>query len=83
MHQFDLNLPAEVFSGDRRRNKRLAIVYRRFATGAEALRFAVEGQAAERLRTTIIEADELRIDADEISRLYASDAYPFERRPAT
>ncbi len=82
MEQFDFNLPAEVFSGASSRNKRLAMVYRRFTTGAEALRFAIEGQAAERLRATIIEADDIRIDADEISRLYASDDYPLERRKA-
>jgi hypothetical protein len=83
MEPFDFNVPAELFSGDRRRNKRLAMQYRRFESGAEAVRFAVEGQAAERLRTTIIEADDVRIEADEISRLYASEAYPFERRPQT
>jgi hypothetical protein len=83
MEPFDFNLPAELFSGDRRRNKRLAMHYRRFQSGAEAVRYAVEGQAAERLRSTIIEADDVRIEADEISRLYASAAYPFERRPQT
>lgn len=82
MEQFDFNLPADVFSVDRKRNKRLAMVYRRFSTGAEALRFAVEGQPADRLCVTVIETDDMRIDADEIARHYASEAYPFERRKA-
>jgi hypothetical protein len=77
--QFEFSGPADLFSGDCSRGKRRAMSYRRFPTGVEALRFAVERQSAERLSTTIIETDEVRIEGDEIARLYASDAYPFER----
>lgn len=83
MEQFDFDGPAEVFSGDRKRNKRQAMLYRRFPTGAEALRFVVEGLGADRLSSTVIEADDIRVEAEEIYRLYASEAYPLERRSAT
>jgi len=55
-------------------------MYRRFARGAEAIRFAIEELAADVLYGTVIEANEQRFDAAAIRTLYESGAYPLIRR---
>ena len=39
---FDYGIPAELFMGKRKAGARQPLSYRRFATAAEAIRFAIE-----------------------------------------
>ena len=47
---FDYGIPAELFMGKRKGGPRQSLRYRRFATAAEAIRFAVEELPAVRAR---------------------------------
>ena len=77
---FDYNSPAELFIKRKRvGGRRVPTVYRRFATAAEAIRFAVEEfPAVGTLRAWMQVGDE-RFDSDEICRLYESSDYPLLR----
>jgi hypothetical protein len=59
--------------------RRNALTYRRFATGAEAIRFAVEELAPRRLAGTVLESDGDRFESAAIRTLYESAAYPLPR----
>ena len=77
---FDYAASAELFMAKRRHGARQALSYRRFATAAEAIRFAVEEFPAMRaLGAWMLVGDE-RYDSEEIRRLYESDDYPLGRR---
>jgi hypothetical protein len=78
MMTFDYGEPAELFMGKRKGRQRLG--YRRFATAAEAIRFAVEDFPAIRTLTASMQVGDERFDSDEIYRLYESDDYPLPRR---
>ena len=72
--------PAELFTAKRKGGSRQRLGYRRFATAAEAIRFAVEEFPAMRtLGAWMLVGDE-RFDSEEIHRLYESDDYPLGRR---
>jgi hypothetical protein len=53
--------------------------YRRFATAAEAIRFAVEDFPAIRTLGAWMRVGDEHFDSDEIRRLYDSDDYPLQR----
>jgi hypothetical protein len=53
--------------------------YRRFATAAEAIRFAVEEFPAIRTIGAWMQVGDERFDGDEICRLYESGDYPLQR----
>ena len=77
---FDYAASAELFMAKRRHGARQPLSYRRFATAAEAIRFAVEDFPAMRaLGAWMLVGDE-RYDSDEIHRLYESNDYPLRRR---
>jgi len=77
---FDYCSPAELFTAKRRGGSPKRLGYRRFATAAEAIRFAVEEFPAMRaLGAWMLVGDE-RFDSEEIHRLYESDDYPLGRR---
>ena len=78
MIAFDYGAPAELFS---RGGKGAggAMQYRRFATGAEAIRYAIEELPAALLAGSIIQVDEDRFDATQIRELYDCPAYPLVR----
>jgi len=82
MEHFDFTEPAEIYVGGGRMSKRFPMLYRRFATGAEAIRYAIEEQSAEKLAATVLEVDEARFAAGEICSLYECEAYPLPRRPS-
>ncbi len=83
MEQFNFMDPADLFVGGSRILSRFSMSYRRFATGAEAVRYAIELQGAEKLVATVMEVDEARFDAAAIRRLYDCDAYPLPRQNAS
>jgi hypothetical protein len=72
---FDYDAPAELFlatsmKGSRRKK------YRRFATAAEAIRYAVEDLPALRSLGAWLQVGDQRFSSDEIQRLYDDGAYP-------
>jgi hypothetical protein len=84
MVHFNFMDPAEIYvGGNRGFGNRFPMTYRRFATGAEAVRYAIELQSAEKLRATVMEVDEARFDAAAIRKLYDCDAYPLPRQSAS
>jgi Arc/MetJ-type ribon-helix-helix transcriptional regulator len=64
----------------RKGRTRRRVGYRRFATAAEAIRFAVEDFLAIRTLGAWMQVGDERFDSDEIHRLYDSDDYPLQRR---
>jgi hypothetical protein len=77
---FDYGLPAELFMAKRKGRPRQRLGYRRFATAAEAIRFAVEEFPAMRTLGAWLQVEDERFDNEEIQRLYQSDDYPLQRR---
>jgi hypothetical protein len=73
--------PAEVYACKSRGSSPRPVTYRRFSNCAEAIRFAIEELPADVLFGTVIEANERRLDAAAIRKLYESGAYPLLRRP--
>jgi hypothetical protein len=78
---FDYNSPAESFMPKRKGvgGRRTPTGYRRFATAAEAIRFAVEEFTAARTLGAWMQVGDERFDSDEICRLYESSDYPLRR----
>ena len=79
MMTFDYGVPAELFMGERK-GPRQRLGYRRFATAAEAIRFAVEDFPAIRTLGAWMQVGDERFDSDDIHRLYDSADYPLQRR---
>lgn len=68
---------------DRARSRatyRNALAYRRFASGAEAIRFAIEDLLPAELAATVLVVNGDRHDPAAIRALYAGAAYPLRRR---
>jgi hypothetical protein len=79
---FDYSSPAELFIPKRKGvgARRAPTGYRRFATAAEAIRFAVEEFPAIRtFGACWMQVGDERFDSDEICRLYESSDYPLQR----
>jgi hypothetical protein len=76
---FDYGAPAELFSGAARPSRGQPMGYRRFASAAEALRFAIEERAPAALAGAAIEVGDQRLDKHEMRRLYAASVYPLVR----
>ena len=77
---FDYTASAELFIPRRKRGARQLPSYRRFATAAEAIRFAVEEFPAIRTFGAWMRVGEERFNGDDIRRLYESSSYPRRRR---
>jgi hypothetical protein len=80
MNDFDYDAPAEVFACKSRGASPRPVTYRRFDSGAEALRFAIEVLPADVLFGTVVEANDNRFDAKQIRNLYDSKRYPLQRQ---
>ncbi|MHB1102536.1 MAG: hypothetical protein ACYC0C_07110 [Devosia sp.] len=57
--------------------------FKRFETAAAAIRFAVEDVSPMSLRGASLEVGDVRYSGPEIAALYADDAYPLTRKPAS
>jgi hypothetical protein len=77
--EFDFDAPAEIFSSAGHGAVRGPMQYRRFASGAQAIRYAIEELPAALLRGSIIQVDDDRFDARRIRELYDCPAYPLAR----
>ena len=74
---FDYDAPAELFLS--RNTKRSRQKYRRFATAAEAIRYAAEDLPALRSLGAWLQVGDERFSSDEIERLYESSHYPLRK----
>lgn len=77
---FNYCSPAELFMAKRKRGPQQRLGYRRFATAAEAIQFAVEDFPAMRTLGAWMQVGDERFDSDEIHRLYEGQHYPLTRR---
>ena len=69
---FDYNSPAELYLSRPRRHTD----YRRFATAAEAIHYAVDELRTRRSLSAWMQVGEERFNKNEINRLYDDDDYP-------
>ena len=76
---FDFSGPAELFAV-RSKAGRSRFTYKRFDTGAEAVRFAVEDMPRTTLRGVYLRSEDTRFGEQEIRTLYESCADPLTRR---
>ena len=77
---FDYSASAELFP--RRSQKRpTQITYRRFASAADAIQFAMEILPPSLLQGTFLEVDDDRLGAEQIRQLYEDDGFPLPRKP--
>jgi hypothetical protein len=81
MSLFDYDAAAELFPS-RRKFRTTRAAYMRFATAAEAIRYAVEELPQQAFLGTILEVNEERLDSGGIRRLYDAPEYPLARQPA-
>jgi hypothetical protein len=77
--RFDYTAPAEMFMTRAKMMRRLPVTYRRFATAAEAIRFAIEEIPAPLLVGAVMEVSEERFDHRAIRELYDGAGYPLVR----
>jgi len=78
---FDYGTCAELFSLTGR-GRRQPLNYRRFASAAEAIRFAIEDLSPQSLMGTYLDVDDARYESKGIQRLYAGAHYPLPRKAA-
>ncbi len=78
MPKFDYTASAELYPS-RRFAKSQTTHYRRFATGAEAVRYVVEEMPAKWLPGSYLEVNEQRFEGEAIRALYESPDYPLAK----
>lgn len=83
MASFDYDVEAELFAGVARPSRRQPVGYRRFASAAEALRFAIEELPPESLAGAALEVGDQRFDSHGMRRLYEAPDFPLARRVRT
>ena len=77
MSSFDYDAPAELFFSKPAKGSRSK--YRRFATAAEALRYAVEDLRTPKAFGAWLEVGNERFSSGEIQRLYEAEDYPLRK----
>jgi hypothetical protein len=77
---FDYAASAELFIPKRKGGVRQPLSYRRFATAAEAIRFAVEELPTLHTLGAWMQVGDERFYGDDIRRLYEDTSYPRRRR---
>jgi hypothetical protein len=74
---FDYSAPAELFLSKPAKGSRTK--YLRFATAAEALRYAVEDLQTPKAFGAWLEVGDQRFNSGDIQRLYEADDYPLRK----
>jgi len=74
---FDYSAPAELFLSKRVGNT--SVKYRRFATAAEAIRYAVEVLRTPKAFGAHLEVGDQRLNSNDILRLYEAEDYPLRK----
>ena len=74
---FDYSVPAELFLAKQMKGRRTR--YRRFATAAEGLRYAVEDLRAPKAYGAWLQVGDERFNSSEIQRLYEAADYPLRK----
>ena len=74
---FDYSALGELFPG--KRAKVAPVRYRRFASAAEAIQFAIEEMHPEVLNSSTLEVEERRYVGAQIRTLYDAADYPLKR----
>jgi Arc/MetJ-type ribon-helix-helix transcriptional regulator len=74
---FDYDAPAQLFISKRVGSTREK--YRRFATAAEAIRYAVEDLRTPKAFGAWLQVGDERFNSAEIQRLYEADDYPLRK----
>ncbi len=77
MSEFDYDAPAELYPAQGA--GKFPMRYRRFASSAEAIQFAVEKLPAPAQSEAVLEVNERKFDPTEIRKLYDSPRYPLKR----
>ena len=77
MSSLDYRAPAELFLAKPMKGSRTK--YWRFATAAEALRYAVEDLRTPKAFGAWLEVGDERFNSSEIQRLYEGDDYPLRK----
>ena len=77
MSPFDYSAPAELLLAKPAKGSREK--YRRFATAAEAIRYAVEDLRTPNAFGAHLEVGDERFDSSEIERLYEAADYPLRK----
>jgi len=77
MPPFDYNAPAELFLAKPSKGSRTK--YRRFATAAEAIRYAVEDLRIPKAFGAWLEVGDERFSSNDIQRLYEAEDYPLRK----
>jgi hypothetical protein len=80
MAAFDYDAEAELFPGAARPYRGQPVGYRRFASVAEALRFAMEELSPGSLAGAALEVGDERFDSHGMRELYEAADYPLARR---
>lgn len=79
---FDYKATAELFPGRNNRARPRALRYKRFASAADGIRFAIEQLPADVLLGAYLEVDGQRYDSRGIRYLYDCAEYPLPRLKA-
>jgi hypothetical protein len=77
---FDYSAQAELYPTRSYKRRPGCVAYKRFDTGAEAVRFAMEELPPEFLLGTYLEVEEERFNGKQIRLLYESKDYPLPRK---
>jgi hypothetical protein len=80
MAAFDYGAEAELFPGAAGPSRRQPVGYKRFASAAEALRFAMEELSPGSLAGAALEVGDERFDSHGMRELYEAAGYPLLRR---
>ena len=80
---FDYSADAEFFPRRSAGRVTTRVGYQRFASAADAIRFAIEELPPKLLTGSFLEVNDERLGAEEIRRLYDDDRFPLPRKSSS